>query len=106
MNIIAQTDQVITDSFVALPMMGARLQWLDASWPFFEKTGVPLVADLNGLLVPIPVGDDIVLSLLAPAVARCLGLSLHNALSLLLVVFAAIGAALAIGQLWAAFRDW
>jgi hypothetical protein len=106
MEVIPPTDEVITGGFLPLRMMGARLGWLDQSWPVFLQTGLPLIGERNGLLAPIPVGDDIGLYIIAPAAARYLGLSLHDTLSLLLVAFAAIGALLAIGQLWAAFKDW
>jgi hypothetical protein len=99
-------EQVVSDSFLMLPMMGARLGWLDQSWPVFAQTGLPLIGERNGLLAPVPVGDDIGFYILAPVAARALGLSLHNAISLLLVAFAAAGALLAIIQLWAAFTDW
>jgi hypothetical protein len=103
---VQPAEQVVSDSFLILPMMGARLGWLDQSWPVFAQTGLPLIGERNGLLAPVPVGDDIGFYILAPIAAKTLGLSLHNAISLLLVTFVAAGALLAIIQLWAAFADW
>jgi hypothetical protein len=86
--------------------MGARLGWLDQSWPIFQETGLPLIGGTPELPVPIPVGDDVGIYVIAPVVAKSLGLSLHNALSLVLIACTATGILLAIVQLWAAFRDW
>src|SRR5215471_11090923 len=96
--------EAIGGALLPLHVMGARLGWLDQSWPIFQQTGLTLIGGTPELPVPIPVGDDIGIYVIAPLAAKSLGLSLHNALGLVLVACTAAGILFAVVQLSAAFR--
>lgn len=87
---------------VALPaLMPSRLAELQASLDGLMRTGVPLVAQANGILRPVDSGDGPGLYLFVPLLARMTGLGVLNAATVFL--YGLVALALEIGAAGCAF---